>query len=84
MWQAEVHYFKEKVREVRMKRQERSARLVLPSDLLPLCELGLSGLGLWTFYTLQACMAPSGDVAAAELGWTSQTYHSLFLSSEWE
>lgn len=29
-------------------------------------------------------MAPSGVVAATELGRTSQSYHSLFLSSEWE
>lgn len=50
--------------KVRMKRRERSARLILPSGLLPLCELGLSGLQLWTFYTLQACMVPSGVVAA--------------------
>lgn len=50
--------FKEKKRKVRIKWQERWARLVLPSDLLPQCELGLSGLGLWTFYTLQAARSP--------------------------
>lgn len=50
--------------KIRMKRQERSARLVPPSALLPLCELGLAGLELWTFYTLQACMTLSGVVAA--------------------